>query len=42
MVKPGITAEHLRLLPLMLRPDLAAAGKVRLNDAYQHGGGWMD
>jgi len=27
MLKLGITAEHLGLLPLMLRPDLAAAGQ---------------
>jgi hypothetical protein len=27
MLKPGITAEHLGLLSLMLRPDLAAAGQ---------------
>jgi hypothetical protein len=27
MLKPGIMAEHLGLLPLMLRPDLAGAGR---------------
>lgn len=37
---PGMTPEHLGLLPMMLDPSDPDPARVQFDKNYQHGGGW--
>jgi len=40
MLYPGMTAEHLGLLPGFLRDDDPRPAREQINERYAHGGGW--
>jgi hypothetical protein len=39
-VRPGVTPDHLGLLPSMLDDEDPAPAREQLDRSYQHGGGW--
>jgi len=40
LLAPGMTPEHLGLLPVMLNLDDPRPAKDQFNERYGHGGGW--
>ena len=38
--RPGVTIDHLGLIPFMLDPDDPKKAREQFNEMYQHGGGW--